>query len=123
VGWPDFFLQVLARVTFLPHLWHIKHTNNDDMSQQFSHQMTKEQAVNHKNYLSTEYASTRIYYVGPYVAPGTTSCEQIMMKFGEWLVMLQEVGGSWVPVKASNMMTGTDYKNPYTWFEKKLAKA
>lgn len=93
------------------------------MSQKFSYQMTKEQVVNHKNYLSTEYSSTRIYYVGPYVAPGQTSCEQIMMKFGEWLVMLQEVGGAWVPVKASHMQSGTNYKNPYTWFEKKLAKA
>lgn len=107
----------------MSHIAPIKHTNNDDMNQQISFGMTKQQAVTHKNYLSTEYASTRIYHVGPYIAPGTTSCEQIMMQFGNWLVMLEEVGGTWVPVKASNMVTGTNYKNPYTWFEKKLAKA
>ncbi len=71
---------------------------------------------------NVEYANCGLSYIGGYVCEGRTFETAAVAWFGNWVVYFTEVNGAWLPIKASNGDTGTTYANPWTWFDKKMAK-
>jgi hypothetical protein len=69
-----------------------------------------------------DYASCGISYIGGFICEGSAKNAQAIAWFGNWIVIFEEFDGAWMPAKASNGDTGTTYSNPWTWFEKKVAK-
>jgi hypothetical protein len=66
--------------------------------------------------------STRIDYIqgGKYVIEGIFNPAQAIVKYRDWLVVLEDCGNGFEPISARNTMTGTEYSNPLQWFSNKV---
>jgi hypothetical protein len=66
--------------------------------------------------------STSIDYIqgGKYVMEGVLKPAQAIVKYRDWLVVLEDCGNGFEPISARNTMTGTEYNNPMQWFSNKV---